>query len=293
MQQGGLEAEVFLQDSTIYTQDYVDEAFALYGLEELRQKAPPIALSTDVVGAVTHLAHLGTGLAEGTPVVAGLHDVDSGAIGAGAVRAGQLAVMAGTWSINEVISAKPSMDPQWFCRAFIERGTWMNMSISPASSFLPFLYGNPLGIDASAALVGLRAWHRRGHVLRAIFEGIAFNHRFHVDPLASAFEVDDIRVVGGVTQSAIWPQMFADAMGRPLTIPVRPEGGSLGAAMVAAVGIGAFADLSAAAEAMGSEVRTVEPDPDGVQRMQERYDAFLAQVDVQRPWWEAHHASEG
>ena len=130
-------------------------------------------------------------------------------------------------------------------------------------------------------------------MLRAIFEGIAFNHRFHVDPLASAFEVDDIRVVGGVTQSAIWPQMFADAMGRPLTIPVRPEGGSLGAAMVAAVGIGAFADLSAAAEAMGSEVRTVEPDPDGVQRMQERYDAFLAQVDVQRPWWEAHHASEG
>mgnify|MGYP000154940453 CR=1 FL=1 len=244
------------------------------------------------------------------PVIAGLHDVDAGAIGAGAVRPGQLAVMAGTWSINEVISDRPVTGDSWFCRAFVEHDTWMNMSISPASSanlewfvttlcaaemdaarraglnpygfidrevgeiglddpvtFLPFLYGNPMGIDASASVSGLRAWHKRGHLLRGIYEGIAFNHRIHCDPLIEAFAVEDIRVVGGVTQSDIWPQLFADTMGKPIQIPVGGEGGALGVAMVAAVGIGRFATLTEASEAMGTTTTTVEPTADGTKLM--------------------------
>ncbi|NMD46272.1 MAG: carbohydrate kinase, partial [Propionibacterium sp.] len=106
----------------VHTQQYSPEAFALYGLEELEAKAPPIAAPGDIVGGVSRLAHLATGLPEGLPVIAGLHDVDAGAIGAGAVRPGQLAVMAGTWSINEVISDRPVTGDTWFCRAFVERG---------------------------------------------------------------------------------------------------------------------------------------------------------------------------
>ena len=315
----------------VNTQEYVDEAFEIYGLEELKDKAPPIARPIDVVGEVTHLSHLHTGLPEGLPVVAGLHDVDAGAIGAGAVRSGQLAVMAGTWSINEVISDKPKLGKEWFCRAFVDKGMWMNMSISPASSanlewfattlcqadmdalkrqgedpysfidkeiaqtkdtddlvtFLPFLYGNPLGIDGSATFAGLRAWHNRGHLLRAVYEGIAFNHKVHCDPLVKAFGVDDIRLVGGVTRSSIWPQMFADAMGMPVSIPVKTEGGALGTAMVAAVGAGRFEDLSAAAAAMGSETRTIEPTAEGMALMQERFARFMEQVEAQKPWWKS------
>jgi len=318
----------------VNSQDYVDEAFDIYGLSELKHLAAPISQPTDIVGEISHAVSRATGLPTGLKVVAGLHDVDAGAIGAGAVRPGQLAVMAGTWSINEVISDKPSIGEEWFCRAFVEKGTWMNMSISPASSanlewfattlcqaelddrrrqgldpygfideeitatsdddqvvtFLPFLYGNPLDIDGSATFAGLRAWHKRGHMLRAIYEGIAFNHRIHCDPLVEAFGVDDIRVVGGVTKSGVWPQMFADAMGKPISIPVRAEGGALGTAMVAAVGAGIFAELSAAAESMGSDVRSVEPTEAGTRRMQERFDAFLAQVEAQKPWWAAQES---
>lgn len=316
----------------VNTQEYTDEAFELYGLEELKDKAPKVFLPHEVVGEVTYLAHQSTGLPAGLPVVAGLHDVDAGAVGAGAVRPGQLAVMAGTWSINEVISAEPKLGKDWFCRAFVDKGSWMNMSISPASSsnlewfantlcradmdaarreggdpygfidreiaqtkdtddvvtFLPFLYGNPFNIDGSATFAGLRAWHSRGHLLRAVYEGIAFNHRVHCDPLVEAFGANDIRVVGGVTRSEIWPQMFADAMRQPISIPVKAEGGALGTAMVAAVGAGRFKDLTAAAEAMGSEVRTVEPTEAGTALMQERFDSFMAQVDAQKPWWKTH-----
>ncbi|HMQ38738.1 MAG TPA: FGGY-family carbohydrate kinase [Micropruina sp.] len=318
----------------VHTQQYSPEAFALYGLEELEAKAPPIAAPGDIVGGVSRLAHLATGLPEGLPVIAGLHDVDAGAIGAGAVRPGQLAVMAGTWSINEVISDRPVTGDTWFCRAFVERGSWMNMSISPASSanlewfvttlcaaemdaarraglnpyafidrevgevgtedavtFLPFLYGNPMGIDASASMSGLRAWHKRGHLLRGIYEGIAFNHRIHCDPLVEAFAVEDIRVVGGVTQSSIWPQLFADTMGRPIRIPVGGEGGALGVAMVAAVGVGRFANLTEASEAMGTTTTTVEPTAEGTALMQQRFERFMSLVDTQQPWWAAQAAT--
>lgn len=89
----------------------------------------------DIVGGVSRLAHLATGLPSGLPVIAGMHDVDAGAIGAGAVKSGQLAVMAGTWSISEVISDRPVTGDSWFCRAFVEHDTWMNMAPSrPASS---------------------------------------------------------------------------------------------------------------------------------------------------------------
>ena len=318
----------------VHTQQYSPEAFALYGLEELEAKAPPIAAPGDIVGGVSRLAHLATGLPEGLPVIAGLHDVDAGAIGAGAVRPGQLAVMAGTWSINEVISDRPVTGDTWFCRAFVERGSWMNMSISPASSanlewfvttlcaaemdaarraglnpyafidrevgevgtedavtFLPFLYGNPMGIDASASMSGLRAWHKRGHLLRGIYEGIAFNHRIHCDPLVEAFSVEDIRVVGGVTQSSIWPQLFADTMGKPILIPVGGEGGALGVAMVAAVGVGRFANLTEASEAMGTTTTTVEPTAEGTALMQQRFERFMSLVDTQQPWWAAQAAT--
>ena len=317
----------------VHTQQYSSEAFSLYGLEELEQKAPPISAPGDIVGGVSRLAHLATGLPEGLPVIAGMHDVDAGAIGAGAVKSGQLAVMAGTWSINEVISDRPVTGDSWFCRAFVEHDTWMNMSISPASSanlewfvttlcaaemdaarraglnpygfidrevgevglddpvtFLPFLYGNPMGIDASASVSGLRAWHKRGHLLRGIYEGIAFNHRIHCDPLVEAFSVEDIRVVGGVTQSDIWPQLFADTMGKPIQIPVGGEGGALGVAMVAAVGIGRFATLTEASEAMGTTTTTVEPTADGTKLMQERFERFMSLVDTQKPWWAAQAA---
>ncbi len=317
--------------TNVYTQEYDDEAFEIYGLQHLRNKAPRIDACTDVVGKVTVLASQHTGFEIGTPVVAGCHDVDAGAIGAGAVRAGQMAVMAGTWSINEVITDTPTIG-DWLARSFVEKGMWMNMSASPASSsnlewfvntlcaaevaaaeragrspyafvdeevsqvkdtdqaayFVPFLYGNPFDIDASAVLSGLRAWHTRGHLLRAVYEGIAFTHRIHCDRLLDKIDVSEIRVVGGVSNSKIWPQLFADSLNRSILIPDVSEGGALGTAMLAAVGAGVFADLTAAAAAMGSGTRQVDPNPERVDLMAERFAAFSDQIKVERPWWTAH-----
>ena len=75
-----------------------------------------------------------TGLAEGTPVACGLHDVTASALGMGGHEEGTLSIVAGTYSINEVVSSEPRIDQRWFCRNAIDAGRWNNMAISPAST---------------------------------------------------------------------------------------------------------------------------------------------------------------
>lgn len=118
----------------VNTQSYSAEALAVYGLEEYERLLAPVVGCEEVAGLVSgDVAEL-TGLVAGTPVVSGLHDVDASAIGIGCLEPGQLAMVAGTASINEVISDHPVTDPRWFARNFVRPGQWMHMSLSLASA---------------------------------------------------------------------------------------------------------------------------------------------------------------
>jgi L-xylulokinase len=93
---------------------YSRELMALYGLSEAYDALPPLKQSSEVCGQVTSAAAQETGLAVGTPVVGGLFDVDASAIGAGAINVNQACLVAGSWSINEVITKEPIVDPGLF-----------------------------------------------------------------------------------------------------------------------------------------------------------------------------------
>jgi L-xylulokinase len=116
------------------TQAYSAAALRLYGLEELSGALPAVKGSSQIVGHVTREAASITGLLAGTPVAGGLHDVTASALGIGAHEVNVLAIVAGTYSINEVVSTVPNTDERWFCRNAIEPGHWNNMAISPAST---------------------------------------------------------------------------------------------------------------------------------------------------------------
>ena len=66
---------------------------------------------------------------------------------------------------------------------------------------------------ASAGFLGLRGWHDRGTLLRAVLEGIAFNHRVHIDALRDGFAVREARLTGGASRNPAFAQMFADVLG--------------------------------------------------------------------------------
>lgn len=321
--------------TNVHTQVYDDDVLAVFDLVGQRDMLPPVVPCTEVSGTVTASAAAETGLAEGTPVVSGLHDVDASAIGIGANEPGQLTMVAGTYSINEVIAAEPVTDERWFARNFIRPGQWMHMAVSPASAtnlewfvqrlcaldvqaaeamgenpfdfveheiaaadegaggivFLPFLYGSPHGAAPSGTFLGLRGWHERGHLLRAVLEGVVFNHRTHVDALKESFPVSEGRLTGGAANSRRWAQMFADALGLEVVLTDSQESGAWGTAMCAAVGVGMHDSIAAAIEASVRETERLEPHAEARERLDAGYDHYMRVIEALEGAWEPMRAA--
>ncbi|HEX8144613.1 MAG TPA: xylulokinase [Pyrinomonadaceae bacterium] len=144
----------------------------------------------------------------------------------------------------------------------------------------PYLMGERtphLDPYARAALVGLTASHTRGHVIRAILEGVAFSLR---DTLTIFEEmkvpVEAIRLSGGGARSPLWRQIQADVYGRTVEIVEAEEGGAYGAALLAGVGGGVWPSVDAACEGVVRVASRVEPNPSTVALMNRHYEMFRA-----------------
>jgi L-xylulokinase len=92
------------------TRDYDDDLLKEFGLSDLAGALPPLKQSTDLCGLITREASLATGLVEGTPVSGGMFDIDACAAAMNITDEDHIAVIAGTWSINEYIAKKPVLD---------------------------------------------------------------------------------------------------------------------------------------------------------------------------------------
>jgi L-xylulokinase len=114
---------------------YSRELMALYDLSEVYDALPPLKQSHEIIGQVTPSAAQVTGLAVGTAVVGGLFDVDASAIGAGAIHVNQACLVMGSWSINEVITREPIVDPGLFMTTlFADPGLFMTVEGSATSA---------------------------------------------------------------------------------------------------------------------------------------------------------------
>jgi xylulokinase len=142
----------------------------------------------------------------------------------------------------------------------------------------PYLMGERtphLDPHARAALVGLAASHTRGHVVRAILEGVAFS----LKDSFSIFEemkvpVGDVRLGGGGARSPLWRQIQADVYGYPVEVVEAEEGAAYGAALLAGVGGGAWKTVDEACDAVVRVALTVRPDPANVRILAARYQSF-------------------
>ena len=152
--------------------------------------------------------------------------------------------------------------------------------------FLPFLYGSNAGPDARAALLGLAGWHTRGHVLRAIYEGVVFGHRTHVDRLLKFRAMPKtIRFTGGAARSKVWVQIFADVFQVPVEVPEGTELGALGAAIAAGVAAGCHRSYEAAMKAMVRFARRHQPDPARKDLYEAKYRRYQAALAALGPVW--------
>ncbi len=133
--------------------------------------------------------------------------------------------------------------------------------------FLPYLSGErtPWADPAArGAWVGLTTAHTRGHLVRAIMEGVTFALRDSLEILRSlGVPVQEIRVSGGGSKSPLWRQIQADVFGQEVVRLEAEEGPAYGVALLAAVGAGAFENIQ---QACAQAIQVAEHLPHDPQR---------------------------
>lgn len=156
--------------------------------------------------------------------------------------------------------------------------------------FLPHLLGerspywNP---RAKAAFVGLSRHHGPAHLTRAVLEGVAFNLATCIDAFRSnGVSIDSLDAIGGGAASDVWLQILADVWGcvvRRRTVV--EEANSLGAAVTAGVGVGAFSDFTVARSL--SDVSAVfNPDQDRHEAYRVQHERFRDAYNRLEPWFD-------
>jgi xylulokinase len=143
--------------------------------------------------------------------------------------------------------------------------------------FLPYLQGERAPVwdpAARGAFVGLTDRHIRAHCFRAVYEGVAFAVRDLLQRCQAAAEIAPqmLHVSGGGSGSTFWNQIKADVTGLPVQQMAIPDAACLGAALLAAVGIGVFDGFT---EASGAMIRTGDI-LDPVAAHVSRYDELFA-----------------
>ena len=130
---------------------------------------------------------------------------------------------------------------------------------------------------ARAALVGLTASHTKAHVVRAIFEGVAFSLRDCLEIFKELnVPIETIRLGGGGARSALWRQIQADIYGQTIETVEAEEGAAFGAALLAGVAVGAWKTIDEACQSVVRVDREIEPDLPTVELMNRQYQIYRA-----------------
>lgn len=209
----------------------------------------------------------------------------------GSVAMNSLFAMPGYYLVEEC-SATSSGNLEWFLENCMENEQipeGKNLyecinekvaAVKPEESdvyFLPFLYGSnahPLG---KGAFIGLTTYHHKDHMLRAIYEGVVYSHRTHIEKLLSSRKPPTaIRMAGGAVNSSVWVQMFADVLGFPIETVDAKELGALGCGMAAAIAAGVYKDYKEAAEHMVHVSARVYPNAENTAVYQKKYEKYCA-----------------
>lgn len=196
----------------------------------------------------------------------------------------------GRWHVMGVTQAA-GLSLRWFRDRFgsgrddrrdpYERLSDEAMSVPAGSDgvlWAPYLMGERtphLDAGARAALVGLAASHHRGHVIRAILEGVAFSLRDSLEILRQMdVPVSAIRVGGGGARSPLWRQIQADVYGQDVETVQAEEGAAYGAALLAGVGAGVWADVDTACRSVVRVASLTQVDAAASAVLAERYGSF-------------------
>jgi xylulokinase len=255
----------------LHTDRLIPEVLEAAGLDAAL--LPPMARPAQLVGALNAAWARATGLAPGTPILAGGADHVLSAYAAGVEAPGDYLVKLG--GAGDILAAanQPLVDGRLYLDAHPAPGRWLVNGCMATSGSLTRWFSQLVGgasfedLEADAATrppaavlclpyflgeksplhdpslrgayVGLDLAHTRGDLYRATLEAVAFAFRHHVEVFAEmGMELTRGMVANGGSRSTLWKQITADVLGTDLTPVANHPGASLGAAAVAAKGLG-------------------------------------------------------
>lgn len=131
----------------------------------------------------------------------------------------------------------------------------------------PWMLGERCPVSSTttrATLFNINMLHTREHLMRAVYEGIAYNVRWILENYRKdyGFNCDDVRVIGGGALDAGWMQIMADVTGSNIHVVTDPRNaGAVGAAMVALIGLGEIKDFAATKQFVKVE-KSFAPNPE-------------------------------
>lgn len=275
------------------------------GLRE--EQLPPLSPSARVAGGLLPEMADSIGLPAGTPVVMGASDVSAQALAQGVTTPGMVSCTIGTGGQLFAPLAAPNHDPglrlHLFCHclpdtwhleaAILSAGLalrWLRDQVftgrdyaalaSAAGEveagldglfFLPFLAGERTPyMDAGlrAGFLGLGLRHGQAHMIRAVMEGVVFALRQGLELMQSlGAPLERLAASGGATRHPLWLQLQADIFNRPVYTAEAEEATARGAALLAGIGAGVYADAADAIRAGVREPRlAAQPDPARAER---------------------------
>lgn len=279
-----------------------------------REWLPQLCESQEVCAYVSEEAAALTGLKAGTPIVGGAGDQPAAGVGNGIVKKDMASLTVGTSGVAFAMSDHYAPEPEGrlhtFCGAI--PNTWFHMGVmlsaagglrwvheallpnasydeinQHASSvprgshgllFAPYLtgerhpYPDPL---ARGAFVGLTLRHGLPHMIRAVMEGVAFGMRDQLELLrALGVNPQEAVISGGAANSTVWRELITDIMNISLYSVNTNEGAAFGAAILAAVGAGAYPDVPSACAQMVRKVDIFTPNAEGAADYTRLYPIF-------------------
>lgn len=145
--------------------------------------------------------------------------------------------------------------------------------------FLPYMAGERSPIwnpHAKGVFYGLDFSKTKGHMVRACMEGVALSLRHNLEIAREAgAEAEVLRAMGGSANSLLWTQIKSDVTGKPIVVPSSDTATTLGAAILAGVGIGFYESYEEAVALTVKETRRHEPNPENKEIYDKVYETYL------------------
>jgi xylulokinase len=115
----------------------------------------------------------------------------------------------------------------------------------------------------------------KADIFRSVFEGICYEVRLILDSFENAgIPISELKVSGGGAKSPFWLQLKADITQKVCKVPGTTEASLLGAAMLAATGVGIYKDLEEAVDVVSKDIATYEPNKDLADFYSERFELY-------------------